>query len=266
MYTKEEVGLPLNYEVGEEEMAGWSKRHAAFRRFYYEKGHNCKTSDVDDVLGMRQRYYGLVSLVDKYVGKILDSLERRGLADSTIVVFTSDHGDMLGSHQMVDKGMMFEEAIKVPLLVKRPAESSPLTQSDAVVNNVDVLPTLLDMAGLPIPDHIEGKSFLPALRGDDSQWPEFGVVEWNGVMQSMHRRDPRFEEVKDSHVRCVVTRRWKLALSPGDRGELYDREADPLEQRNVFDRAENRSVSDRLYEYLRQWQKETRDNLVVNLD
>ncbi|MBM4087508.1 MAG: DUF229 domain-containing protein, partial [Planctomycetes bacterium] len=120
MYTPAQVGLPPNYAVDEQEMAGWSRRHAAFRRFYYEKGHNIKTSDPQDVLANAARYYGLVTLVDKYVGKTLDSLRRHGLADHTIVLFTSDHGDMLGSHQMVDKGMLFSEAIKVPFILRHP--------------------------------------------------------------------------------------------------------------------------------------------------
>jgi len=272
MYTGEEVGLPANYDVDPAEMAGWSRRHHAFRGFYYDTGHNIKTSDKGDVLGNTARYYGLVSLVDKYVGATLDSLARHGLADNTIVIFTSDHGDMLGSHQMVDKGPMFDESIKVPFILRHPRESFPGTSTggdkahaffDAVVNNVDVLPTLLDVAGLPIPGHVEGHSFLPALRGDKDALPRFGVVEWNGILQNMHARDPHFADVLHAHVRCVVTPRWKLALSPGDRGELYDLESDPLERRNVIESAGNRDVVDELYSYLREWQRDTRDPLAV---
>ena len=262
-YDPAEVGLPPNFAPDETERAGWSRRHEAFWRFYYEKGHNCCTADQDDVLGMRGRYYGLVTLMDKYVGRILDALEARGLAENTVVVFTSDHGDMLGSHQMVDKGMMFDEAIRVPLLVRHPQEPLAGKTCDAVVNTVDVLPTLLEMAGVPVPPHIEGRSFLGALRGEAGDAPAFGVVEWNGVLQNMHARDPRFAEVLDAHVRCVVTQQWKLILSPGDRSELYDLAHDPLEQRNVFCGPEHAPVVAELYASLLQWQHQTHDPLHV---
>jgi len=264
MYTKADVRLPANYHVDDEERAGWSRRHEAFRRFYYEKGHNILTSDIDDVLANRARYYGLVSLVDKYVGKVLDSLERYGLAENTIVVFTSDHGDMLGSHQMVDKGMMFDEALKVPFILRHPRESFAVKECDAVVNSVDVLPSLLDMVGLPIPAHIQGHSFLPLLKGEQDMFPAFAVSEWNGILQNMHARAPFFADVLDLHVRCVVTKRWKLILTPGDRSELYDLESDPLEQRNVFDDPSNRDVVNRLYDYLVEWQPQTDDSLEIS--
>jgi len=263
MYSADEVGLPENFEVDEEQKAGWSKRHEAFWRFYYERGHNCRTSDVDDVLGMRRRYYGLTSLADKYIGKILEALAQSEHRDDTVVVFTSDHGDMLGAHQMVDKGMMFEEAIKVPLLLRHPDGSFAGSECDAMVNNVDVLPTLLDLVDAPVPDSVQGRSILPELCGNPGAVPDFAVVEWNGLLQNMHARDPRFAEVLNAHVRCVVTKRWKLILSPGDRSELYDLENDPFERRNVFDRPENKPVVSELYANLRRWQEETQDDLVV---
>ena len=271
-YSKEEVGLPPNYEVSEEQRAGWSRRHQCFRDFYYEKGHNILTSDIDDVLTNRARYYGLVTLLDKYVGKILESLERRGLADSTIVIFTSDHGDMLGSHQMVDKGMMFDEAIKVPLILRLPEGGRGLSFMDcprppdecrAVINTVDVLPTLLDLSGLPIPDHLEGHSFLPLLRGDTASFPRFGIVEWNGILQNMHANSGYFDDVLDAEVRCIVTERWKLVVSRGDSPGLYDLTSDPFEMRNVFHEPENRETVAQLYQYLQQWQAETNDGLHV---
>ena len=263
IYAEEEVGLPANHEVTDEESAGWSRRHQAFRRFYYEKGHNIKTSDVDDVLANRARYYGLVTLVDRYIGKTLDALSDRGLADDTIVIVTSDHGDMLGSHQMVDKGMMFEEAIKVPFILRHPGENYVRDEVRQVINNVDVLPTILDLLDLPIPDHVQGRSLLPVLRGEEGEFPDFGVVEWNGFLQNMHARDPRFADVLDAQVRCVVTPDWKLALSPGDRGELYDLRNDPFERRNLFAMRETRGITQELYGMLLKWQEETGDRLRI---
>ena len=263
MYSPEQMELPANYAVDEDEISGWSRRTERFRRFYYKKGHNIITSDAEDVRANMARYYGLVSLVDKYVGRILDSLDRHGLAKGTIVLFTSDHGDMLGSHQIVDKGVMFDESIKVPFILRHPDETFSAKRYREIINNVDVLPTLLDMVGVSIPEHIQGHSFLPLLRGEKDQFPEYGVVEWNGILQNMQSRDPIFADVLDLHVRCVVTQRWKLILCPDDRPELYDLEADPLEQRNVFADAGNRDVVKRLYRYLLEWQEGTRDHLEV---
>ena len=263
MYSKDAVGLPPNYEVDDEQWAGWSRRHQCFRDFYYERGHNILTSDVDDVLANRARYYGLVTLLDRYVGKILDALEQRGLADDTIVLFTSDHGDTLGSHQMVDKGMMFDEAIKVPFILRHPDESFSAAECNAVVNSVDMLPTLLDMADLPVPSHIEGHSFLPVLKGEMDALPSFGIIEWNGILQNMHAKSGYFDDVLDAHVRCVVTERWKLVLSPGDRPELYDLATDPFETRNVFTDPANGAIVGQLFTDLVRWQGETNDTLDV---
>lgn len=147
--------------------------------------------------------------------------------------------------------------------IHHPWNSFATKEFQPVINNVDVLPTLLDMVGLPIPEHIQGHSFRRALEGEEGLSPRFGVVEWNGVLQNMHSRDPCFRDVLDAHVRCIVTPRWKLVLSPGDRSELYDLEKDPLEQCNIFGRGENREVVSELYEHLLKWQEETDDPLNV---
>jgi arylsulfatase A-like enzyme len=263
MYGKDTIDLPANYHVDDGEIAGWSRRTAAFRQFYHELGHNIFTGDPSDVREKMARYFGLISLVDKYVGKVLDLLGSYGHAEDTVVMFTSDHGDMMGSHQIVDKGMMFEESLKVPFIVRHPGEDFAGKRLTKVINNVDVVPTLLDMAGLPIPDHIQGHSFLPVLRGEENGFPPFGVGEWNGFLQAMHARQPYFADVLDACIRCVVTDRHKLVLSPGDRPEFYDLEVDPLEQRNTVADPENRETVDLLYDCLREWQKETEDPLEV---
>lgn len=262
MYDLDQVKLPDNYNVSEEEMAGWSRRTERFRSFYYDCGHNIITSDPEDVRTNLRRYYGLITQVDTCVGKILDLLEAYGFAENTVVVFTSDHGDMFGSHQIVDKGMMFEESVKVPFILRDPQRRAESRQSE-VVNLVDILPTFLDIAGLPIPQHLQGRSLVPILDGAKSGIRDFTISEWNGFLQAMHARNPIFEDVLHQHIRCIITENWKLVLSPGDTAELYDLVADPLERRSVLRDSGYRPIIDDLYDKLRAWQEETNDPLEI---
>lgn len=108
-------------------------------------------------------YYGQVTGVDDWAGRVLASIKELGLEDNTIVLFTSDHGDLLGSHQLYNKNEHYDEAIRVPFLARWPGKFKPVVQAKQIISFVDVMPTLLDLCGVKSPDTVQGTSLAPVL-------------------------------------------------------------------------------------------------------
>src|SRR3954463_9278077 len=112
-----------------------------------------------------QDYLATVQSVDDSVGRVLDYLDRNGLARNTIVIYSSDQGFFLGDHGLFDKRFMYEESLRMPFLVRWPAQIKPGTRVNAMALNVDFAPTFLEAAGLPVHPQMQGRSLLAALRG-----------------------------------------------------------------------------------------------------
>ena len=174
-------------------------------------------------------YYAMIELVDEQFGRILDFLEETGQRENTIVIFMSDHGEMLGDHGLVLKGCRFYEgAVRVPLAISWPGHFEEGLVSDALVELTDIYPTLMEAAGQPIPTGTQGKSLTPILTGapppDDHRdfvWSEFidAINQPDGTRAFMYR-----------------DRRWKLVTYHGNGiGELYDLKADPDEFEDLWD-------------------------------
>lgn len=123
-------------------------------------------------------YYVLIENTDWLISLVLDKLDACGLADDTIVIFTADHGDMMGAHRMIQKGCMYEEAARVPFIVRWPKGLKEQGQvRDDFVSSIDIFPSFCDLAGLDIPETIEGASFAPILHDADVDWREDLMVE-----------------------------------------------------------------------------------------
>jgi choline-sulfatase len=166
------------------------------------------------------RYYDCTAMLDAQIGRLLDRLDALGLADNTLVVFTTDHGDMAGSHGGAnDKGLMYEEAHHIPLIVAAPGLAPRGARSDALVYNMDILPTLLDALGLPA-DAPHARSFLPALRQPDAPAREEVYLEFHGIRFLYSQRA------------LVTEDGWKYIFTPGDTDEVHDLNTDPAELRN----------------------------------
>lgn len=112
-----------------------------------------------------KNYLRCIASIDDNIGRVLDTLDRTGLSDNTIVVYTSDQGFFLGDHGLYDKRFMYEEALRMPLLMRYPNHIEPASTSDAIVLNLDFAPTLLDFARTPLPDDLQGQSFVPITQG-----------------------------------------------------------------------------------------------------
>lgn len=216
----------------------------------------------------RAKYLGNVTLVDRAVGDILRALEQTDLADNTIVVYTSDHGDMMGDHGLLRKGVMYEEALKVPLIVRVPWLSGQARKIEGRFGQIDLVPTLLDLLSEPIPGHLEGVNRVPVLRGEtalDRRDEGDVFVEWNSTGWKSKRlfKDDippeTWERVRGPWRTVIGQDGWKLNLSPTDRCELYDLNSDPYERNNLFDAPHQRDRVRDMTERLRRWQQRTGD-------
>ena len=187
------------------------------------------------------------------------ALEESGQARNTIIVFTSEHGEMAGDHGMLEKRTMYEEATRVPLFVHVPwlrGEGRTILGS---VSLVDLTPTLLDLAGDEIPEHVEGKSLLPVLVGNQTLADNDVFLQWNGY-GDRDLGSPSINRMVTAPWRSVVTSdRWKLNLSAADQCELYDLNADPHEMRNLFDEPDHRDRVREMAARVRVWMHEVGD-------
>ena len=212
---------------------------------------------------LRAQYYGNVTLVDRMVGRITSALERAGVSDDTAVVFTTEHGDMLGDHGMLEKRSFYEESSRVPLLMRVPWLSSGRRSVDGSVGHVDLVPTLLDLLDEPLPSRLEGRSLVPVLRGEETLDGNDVFIEWNGTSPTLPDRflgSDAINRMLALPYRSVVSDRWKLNLCAGDQGELFDLRADPYEQTNLFDDPAQRDRVRDMAARIRMWQHETGDS------
>jgi arylsulfatase A-like enzyme len=171
-------------------------------------------------------YLACVASVDDNVGRLLDYLDENGLTKNTIVVYTSDQGFFLGDHNWFDKRFMYEESLKMPFLVRWPGQVKPGTVNERIILNVDFAPTLLDAVGRKVPADMQGRSFLPLLRG---QTP----ADWRTSMYYRYYHYPMHHKVQPHYGVC--TERYKLIyFNKIDQWELYDLAKDPHELKNLY--------------------------------
>ena len=168
-------------------------------------------------------YWGYVSYIDMLVGKILNKIKTLKIEENTAIIFTADHGDMLGSHRLFNKGFnMYEEDYHIPLLIKWPGISQPGFVSDLYCGLTDLFPTFLQMAGVEIPEGIHGKSLEEVVNGSEQgNWRDCIMCEFNGYESTL------------LSIRMIRTKKWKYIYNPFDRDELYDMESDPGELYNL---------------------------------
>ena len=170
----------------------------------------------DRLRAIRHGYYAAISEVDHHIGRILQTLERLGRAENTVVVFLSDHGEWLGDHLRLAKGYPADDPVsRVPLIIRWPAGvTAPGRTVSTIVEAIDVMPTLLDALGVPIPRTVQGRSLLPALRGDQLRREELGITEHAGW-------------------RSVRTRSYRYLIHADGRESLWHLDNDPHEDTDV---------------------------------
>jgi iduronate 2-sulfatase len=203
---------------------------------------------VDFAKQLRHGYYACISYTDAQVGRLLDALDKEGLADNTIVVLWGDHGWQLGDHGLWHKHTNFELATRAPLMLSIPKQKTAGTKCSSPVEFVDVYPTLADLCGLPIPKGLDGLSLKPQIENPAtpstkvaiSQYPRGGGKTGLGQLMGYSIRDDRW--------RLTVWRSRKDGTIAAT--ELYDETNDPNETVNVADKPENKAVIEKLSKML----------------
>jgi arylsulfatase A-like enzyme len=216
------------------------------------KGHPIETAA--DFRRLRANYYGLISMVDNAYGRVLRALEESGQADNTIIVYTSDHGDMMGDHGLMQKGFFYEGATHIPLMIHVPWLSREQVMMDQQFNLIDLAPTVLELLNGDVPEGLDGRSRAGALRDPSSWKSEDIVIEWH---------DADDKSVDGRSLRTPD--KWKLNLYRGDTPELYDLNSDPGELHNL---ARNSAHQNRLRDLtgrILAWQKQHRDNVPLTV-
>ena len=181
-----------------------------------------------DAKTLKAAYYAMIKLIDDQLGRILEVLNETGQRENTVIIFTSDHGEMLGDHGLIQKGCRFYEGlVRVPLIFSWQGHFESGLKSDALVELVDKVPTLLELAGLPVPEQMHGRSLLSILRGesDANQHRDFVRCEY---YDALGMRDRTFATM-------YRDKRYKLIVYHGhEAGELYDLVDDPDEFNNLW--------------------------------
>lgn len=206
-----------------------------------------KASDASDADSFKREtlagYYAHVSALDDCFGRLLKALDDAGIAENTIVVFTSDHGDMLFSQNKGWKSKPWRESVGVPLLIRWPKNVPDGRETGGPIGLVDLMPTLLAMMGVTIPDGVEGKDLSPFVMGDEGAAPESQLI---GYWALPDRCSP-------SEWRGVVTKSHTYARLRDEPWILYDDETDPFQQENLVRKTEHEETRQQLEDRLQEW-------------
>lgn len=223
--------------------------------------------DTEWLKMMTRNNYAAIHALDRAVGEVLAEVERLGLSDKTIVLYVGDHGMLIGHHGYFGRGAvgtisgsevvgsenvanLFDEAIKIPMIIRWPGEGGQNMVVDAPVSNTDVYPTILNMLGLEVPNQIEldGRDLSGLLKGNDFKNPEPVFAQYN------------MENFGIAHLRMVRFENWKLIKRFGQGAdaelidELYDVESDPGEEANLIREAKHQKTRSELEKMLHDWQ------------
>jgi arylsulfatase len=195
----------------------------------------------------RRHYMANVSMIDDQIGELVDALERRGVLDDTVIVFTSDHGDCLNDHGHIQKWSMYEPSVRVPAIVAGPGVAAD-QQLDGLTSLFDLGPTVLELAGVTPPVWMEAESLVPALRGEAFRGREYAFSE--------HARDMILQQT--ALMTMIRDDRYKLVeFVDHEDGQLFDLDVDPHEMVNLWDAPEHADTRHRLSRTIGRWRAES---------
>ncbi len=199
-------------------------------------------------------YYAAITSLDWNMGRLMEAMDRLGIADDTIVIFTSDHGDMLYSLYLFQKQWPYEESASVPFIIRWPKKIKPDQVNDLLLGSVDIMPTLLGLTGVGIPNSVEGRDLSGFLLGTAAEpEPDSALIEVvTPCGRSQDRNGMRA-------WRGVKTKRYTYARFHDEDWVLIDNKYDPYQRRNLIYNSEYKPLRDKLNNKLQQWLKKTND-------
>lgn len=238
-----------------QEKERWNKAYAP----RIEEWQRIKTLPTDSITRWKYQQYlkdyaAVIKSVDENIGRVLDHLDSIGQLDNTIIVYTSDQGFFLGEHGWFDKRFMYEECQRTPMLIRYPPLVEPRTTSQAMVMNIDLAPTFVELAGLEVPDDMQGLSLVPLFRKNGEK-PD----GWRNAVYYHYYEYPSWHSVKRHYG--VRTDRYKLLhfYNDIDQWELYDLETDPGEMNNLYGDPHYEEVKNLMHSTLARLQLEVGD-------
>lgn len=237
--------IPVPESIGDPMEASPYKERAV-------KDKKLKYNDAENIRNMRSIYYGMVREIDDCVGEILKKLDELGLAENTLVIFTSDHGEMLGDHGMHSKMIFYEGSARVPLLMRFPGRIKPGTVVKAPVCSMGVCPTILDYMGMPMPK-CDGISLRPLVEGKK--------VEHDVISYSTGTRTPNYM-IRSGDLKLMMAEKEKNKSSDA----LYDIKADPLEMNNLLASSKGRAQAEKIKVLLVKWMKKHEPHKAADLE
>jgi arylsulfatase A-like enzyme len=226
-YMKKDLPLP---NVTEDILSGQPEALVKLRRNRMEADYDSvihlENPSRDQLHRLRAYYLANVTMIDEKIGEILNSLENKGYLENAVVIFTSDHGESLGDHGHSQKWTMYDEVTRVPMIVWSPGRFQSGRKIDSLTQLMDLGPTVLELAGLQVPDWMEARSLLPFLKGE--------AQEERSYVFSEHSRDALLQETE--FIIMIRSRDWKLVYFIDDaNGQLFNLNNDPSESRNLWD-------------------------------
>jgi arylsulfatase A-like enzyme len=243
MYDPTSIPEPPNFVPGEGEPA--SKKDSFYRTLWKDHGETWERWKKSVAV-----YWGFVTYIDDQVGRLMHCLEEEGLREETLIIYCSDHGEMLGQHGLWHKMQAYEETLRVPLIMSAPWMQGGL-RSDALVSLIDIPSTILGIVGIEPPDQYEGIDLTPAF--------EDGKVFDRQYLFSEQK--PLGEFHREVDWRMITDNRYKYIWNNGDRAEFYDLEADLPECVNLVEQPDMQAIVPTYREALVAWMKQTSDPL-----
>lgn len=233
----EQGGRAMYNRLNPEQKAAWDKHYDPIIKKFKEAKLTGKALAEWKYQQYMHDYMRVIHSVDRNVGRVLEYLEKNGLLENTMIVYTSDQGFYMGEHGWFDKRFMYEESFRTPLLVRLPGGKKG--DIDAMVQNIDYGPTILDLAGVKTPSDMHGVSFLPLLKGKK-------VPGWRNSLYYHFYEYPAEHAVRRHYG--VRTDRYKLIhfYNDIDCWELYDLKKDPMEMNNIFGKPDTEKITKEL--------------------
>lgn len=200
-------------------------------------------------------YMGLITQIDDQLGILFDFMDKRGLLDDTMIVFTSDHGDYLGDHWMGDKDYFHDPSVKIPLIIVDPSSEADGTRGSidpSLVEAIDLIPTFVDHQGGDVQANVlNGRSLMPKIRGQEVDWRDYAISEYDYSCQVFRPETGRMP--LDCRSYMVATAQWKYIHAPGYEPVLFDLTNDPDELTDLGRSAEHAQIRETMSGYLADW-------------